>query len=117
VATLAVVGENLVVKMSWFERLEACHSDVSVRRSGVREVRVVDTAWPELRGVRAPGTGIPGVVAVGTRRGGFGKDFAVVHGKGPAVVVELEGEKYARLVVTTEDAGALARTVTGTPGN
>jgi hypothetical protein len=116
VATLSVVGESLVVKMSWFERLEACHSDVSVKRSAVRDVRVVDSAWPELRGVRAPGTGIPGVVAVGTRRGGFGKDFAVVHGKGPAVVVELDGEKYARLVVTADDAGTLAAAVTGTPG-
>ena len=116
-ATLEVVGENLVVRLSWFEKLEAFHPDVSVRRSGVREVRVVDNAWPELRGVRAPGTGIPGVVAVGTRRGTFGKDFDVVHGKGPAVVVELEGEKYARLVVTSQDAGALAARVTGTPGN
>lgn len=115
-ATLSVVGESLVVKMSWFERLEAFHSDVSVKRSAMRDVRVVDTAWPELRGVRAPGTGIPGVVAVGTRRGGFGKDFAVVHGKGPAVVVELDGEKYARLVVTADDAGTLAAAVTGTPG-
>jgi len=116
VATLAVVGENLVVQMSWFERLEACHSDVSVKRSAVRDVRVVDSAWPELRGIRAPGTGIPGVVAVGTRRGGFGRDFAVVHGKGPAVVVELEGEKYERLVVTAQDARGVAATVTGTPG-
>jgi hypothetical protein len=116
VATLEVVGETLIVKLSWFERLEAFHSDVTVRRSAVRDVRVVDSAWPELRGVRAPGTGIPGVVAVGTRRGGFGKDFAVVHGKGPAVVVELEGEKYARLVVTAQDASGVAATVTGTPG-
>ena len=115
-ATLAVVGDDLVVKMSWFERLEAVHSDVHVRRSAVREVRVVDSAWPELRGIRAPGTGIPGVVAVGTRRGGFGKDFAVVHGTGPAVIVELDGERYARLVVTAKDAGRLAAKVTGTPG-
>ena len=41
--------------------------------------------------MRAPGTGWPGVIAVGTRRGSFGKDFAAVHGKGPAVVVELAG--------------------------
>jgi len=31
------------------------------------------------------------VIAVGTLRGKFGRDFVVVHGKGPAVVVELEG--------------------------
>jgi len=115
VATLAVVGDELVVQLSWWERLEAFHGDVRVRRSAVRAVRVVDTAWPELRGIRAPGTGIPGVVAVGTRRGEFGKDFAVVHGKGPAVVVELEGEQWGRLVVTSADAAALAAGVDPTP--
>jgi hypothetical protein len=117
VATLAVVGDDLVVKMSWFERLEAVHGDVHVRRSAVRGVQVVDSAWPELRGIRAPGTGVAGVVAGGTGRGGFGKDFAVVQGRGPAVIVELDGEKYARPVVTAKDAGTLAAAVTGTPGN
>ncbi|MGA2932948.1 MAG: hypothetical protein ABSE98_12785 [Acidimicrobiales bacterium] len=57
------------------------------------------------------------MIAVGTRRGGFGKDFAAVHGKGPAVVVELEGAEYGRLIVTSDDADAVAsaiRTATGT---
>jgi hypothetical protein len=60
---------------------------------------------------------VPDVIAVGTRRGGFGKDFAAVHGKGPAVVVELEGAEYGRLIVTSDDADAVAsaiRTATGT---
>ncbi len=60
---------------------------------------------------------MPDVIAVGTRRGGFGKDFAAVHGKGPAVVVELEGAEYGRLIVTSDDADAVAsaiRTATGT---
>jgi len=114
VATIAVLGEDLVVEMTLLERAEAFHSSVRVRRSAVREVRVVESAWPELRGVRAPGTGIPGVIAVGTRRGFFGKDFAVVHGRAPAVVVDLEGEEYSRLVVTSNDAAALAATITAT---
>jgi hypothetical protein len=54
--------------------------------------------------MRAPGTGLPEVIAVGTRRGGFGKDFAAVHGRGPAVVVELDNCEFERLVVTMDDA-------------
>ncbi|HVC40706.1 MAG TPA: hypothetical protein VND54_01880 [Candidatus Saccharimonadales bacterium] len=107
-ASLIVDGADLVVKMSEVEKFEAVHPDVRVPMSALRAVRVVDDAWPELRGIRAPGTGIPGVIAVGTRRGSFGKDFAVVHGKAPAVVVDLMHADYARLVVTTPDTESVA---------
>ena len=93
------------------EKLEAVHGDVAVPLGSVRAVRAVLTAWPELRGVRAPGTGIPNVIAVGTRRGAFGRDFAVVHGKGPAVVVELEGTQFARLIATSPDADGVAAAI------
>jgi hypothetical protein len=56
------------------------------------------------------------VIAVGTRRGNFGKDFAAVHGKGPAVVVELEGAPYGRFVVTADDAAAQASSIARAAG-
>jgi hypothetical protein len=113
VATLVVDGSDLVVKMSELEKFEALHPDVRVPLSAIREIRAVDEAWPELRGIRAPGTGIPGVIAVGTRRGSFGKDFVVVHGKEPAVVVELADATYSRIVVTTPDADRVATEIRG----
>lgn len=112
-ATLIVESADLVVKMSEVEKFEAVHRDVHVPLAAVRAVRVVDDAWPELRGIRAPGTGIPGVIAVGTRRGSFGKDFAVVHGKEAAIVIELDGAGYARLIVTTPDAESVAAAIRG----
>jgi hypothetical protein len=107
-ATLIVEGSDLVIKMSELEKFEAVHPDIRVPVNAIRAVRVVEDAWPELRGIRAPGTGIPGVIAVGTRRGSFGKDFAVVHGRERAVVVELEGASYARILSTTPDADNVA---------
>jgi hypothetical protein len=76
----------------------------------------VDDAWPELRGFRAPGTGLPDVIAVGTGRGSFGKDFAAVHGTGPAVVVELAGAEFHRLVVTSDDAASVAAAIRDAAG-
>jgi hypothetical protein len=111
VADLHVDGDELVLHLRALEKAEGAHSDISVPLTKVAAVRAVDDPWPELRGIRAPGTGMPNVIAVGTRRGGFGKDFAVVHGKGPAVVVELEGADYGRLVVTADDAAERAKSI------
>jgi hypothetical protein len=96
-----VDGSELVLRLSVLEKIEGAHGDIAVPLSGVDSVRAVESAWEELRGIRAHGTGVPGVIAVGTRRGGFGKDFAALHGRGPAVVVELEGAPYGRLVAST----------------
>jgi hypothetical protein len=51
------------------------------------------------------------VIALGTRRGSFGKDFAAVYRDRPAVVVELDGTEFSRLVVCVEDPDATAAAV------
>jgi hypothetical protein len=102
-AEFEIDGDQLVLKLTRAEHLESVHRDVAVPRSSVGTVRVTEDVWSELRGIRAPGTGIPGVIAVGTRRGSFGKDFAVVHGKGRGVVVELVDQDFSRIVITTPD--------------
>jgi hypothetical protein len=111
VAELRVDGTELVLHMGTLEKAEGFHGDIRVPLRSVTTVRVVDDAWTQLRGMRAPGTGLPEVIAVGTRRGGFGKDFAAVHGTGPAVVVELEGCEFSRLVVTSGDAAESAGSI------
>ena len=116
-AELQIDGDELVLHMTTFEKAEGVHGDIRVPLSSVTSVRSVETAWPdELRGIRAPGTGIPNVVAVGTRRGSFGKDFAAVHGKGPAVVLDLEGQAFDRLVFTADDAAGVVAQVQGATG-
>lgn len=107
-AGLAIDGDDLVLELSTTEKLEGMHGTIRVPLDAVTAVRAVDDPWAELRGIRAPGTGIPGVIAVGTRRGSDIKDFAAVHGKGPAVVVDLVGAEYGRLVATADDAVAVA---------
>src|ERR1700677_1357178 len=115
-ADLEVEGNELVLRLRAIEKAEGAHGDIRLPLSAVTAVRSVDDPWPELRGIRAPGTGLPNVIAVGTRRGKFGKDFAAVHGKGPAVVVELEGADYGRLVVTAGGAGGGATSIARAAG-
>ncbi|HEY5189444.1 MAG TPA: hypothetical protein VII87_10450, partial [Solirubrobacteraceae bacterium] len=85
-ASLAVDGTELCVRLTALEKLAAMHGDIRVPLSSVAEVRVEPDPWCALRGVRAPGTGVPGVIAYGVRRGTGGRpDFAAVHSRGPAV--------------------------------
>ena len=80
--------------------------EVRVPLSAVSSACVDPSPWSALRGIRAPGTGIPGVIAYGMRRmTGEAPDFAAVHGRGRAVRVDLAaGAAFGRLLVTEPDA-------------
>jgi hypothetical protein len=112
VAEIRIEGDGLVLAMTLVERLEGLRKRILLPLESIKEVRAVTNPWRELRGIRAPGMGLPRVFAVGTRRGSFGKDFACVHGHGEAVVVDLCDEaEFHRLVVTTEDADSVVASI------
>lgn len=111
-AKLVLEGDDLVVRLSPLEKLGALRGDVRVPLATVRTVRASDDPWSELRGIRAPGTGLPGVISLCTRRGPGIRDFAAVYQKGPAVVVEMEGADFNRLVVSCADARGEVRRIT-----
>jgi len=100
-AELAIEHDELAVRLSLLEKLGALHGDLRVPRSAVRRVRVTSTPWNEVRGMRAPGTGVPGVIMLGTMRGMFGKDFCAVYRHQSAIVIELEDHPYQRLILCT----------------
>ena len=81
-ARLIVDGPDLVVGLSWLEKLGAFRGNVRVPLHAVRSAAAEPDPWSALRGIRAPGTGIPGVIALGTRRFAGDQDFAAVKGRG-----------------------------------
>ena len=111
-AELVIDGDELVVRLRGWERAAAFHGDVAVPLSTVREVSVEPKPWAALRGIRAPGTGFPGVIAYGVRRMTGGRpDFAAILRRRPVVLIELDPPaEFARLLVTVPDA---EETVTG----
>jgi hypothetical protein len=106
---MAVMAELLVndgvvtVSLSAVEKAEALHGDVSVPRAAVVSARIAPDGMDEVRGLRLPGTGFPGVIMVGTWRDNERVTFAVCHGRRPAVVLELTGQRYDRIVATVEN--------------
>jgi hypothetical protein len=105
VAQLAVEGDELVVHLTTWEKISGFHGNVRVPLSALRSVSTPDNAWAEMRGWRMAGTGIPGLVAIGTRRHRDGYDFTAVHRQRPAVQVDINGPpRWQRLLVSV-DAG------------
>jgi hypothetical protein len=103
-ATLRREGDEVVVLLNDLEKSGALRGNVRVPLAAVRDVRVTENPFRELRGMRMPGTGWPGVIALGTWRYRSGKDFAALYRGGPAVIVELEGAEFDRLLVSSHNA-------------
>jgi hypothetical protein len=49
------------------------------------------------------------VMMVGTIHDGFGLTFAVCRGHGPAVVLDLAGQPYNRIVMTVKNPSEIVR--------
>jgi hypothetical protein len=118
-ARLAIDGLDLVVELSALEKLAAMHGDARFPLSSVTDVAVEPNAWAALRGVRAPGTGIPYVIAYGTLRGRGSKDFVLIRGgRRPGLRVDFGADApFNRLVVTVDDPQASAEQIRRASGN
>ena len=109
--TLLLDSERLEVVLSPIERALAFRrGNIHVKREQIAKVMLTDDAWIWLRGVPSPASTVPSVMAIGTWKSGSGMDFAVIRGRRPSVVIDLEGhEDYERLLVTTRHGLELVR--------
>jgi len=110
-ATLTVDGPDLVLALSGWERLGGLHRDIRVPLRCIEDVAVTGRPFGELRGMRAPGTGWPGRIALGTWRRRGEKGFAAVYRDRPGVVVRLRDSEFAWLCVSTDDPSVLGERI------
>lgn len=106
-ATLTIKNAELTVTMSPWENVGALHRDVSVPLSSVVEVEYVAKARGLVRGLRSPGTGVPGRILLGTFRTPSERTFAAAYGNGSGYVVRLRAAGFDRLVVTMDRSAPL----------
>lgn len=103
-ARLVVEENDLVVRLSLLEKLGALAGhNPRVPLTTVQIARVSEDPWRDLRGMRAPGTGFPGVIMLGTTRARSVHDFAAVYRHRRGVVVELKGARWTRFVISCRD--------------
>ncbi|MET0932845.1 MAG: hypothetical protein ABWX56_03970 [Mycetocola sp.] len=102
-ARLLLHSDRLEVILSTAEKtLSLRRENIVVPRSAIRSATLTDDPWIWVRGIRAPGTAIPLTLAVGQWKFHGGKDFLVLKGTKPSVVIDVVDEEFSRLIITTK---------------
>jgi hypothetical protein len=101
-AKVKVIGKELLLELSFWERVGSLHSSPRVELGAVTKIEFAQNLWTKevLRGIRAPGTGIPYVLLLATMRGRDYRDFTAIKGKGSGVIITLNEGPFARWIFT-----------------
>ncbi|MGW1507266.1 hypothetical protein ACWCQW_54535 [Streptomyces mirabilis] len=102
-----VKGDDLVVRLSWWEKAAAGRGTVRVLLAAVCRVTVEPDWWRALRGVARRGALMPGALCIGTRGHHGGKDFVAVRPGRPVVCIELwPTAPFSLIAVSVRDVAA-----------
>ena len=107
---IELAGSTLIVHVKGIHKILAFKSQLEIPLSHVIGAEIDPSTvqeWGNLFvGVRAPGTGLPGVIRAGTYHTGNGKVFWDVHDPHNAITIKLADETYSKLVVEVADPTA-----------
>ena len=101
---LLIQGEQLKYQLTPLESLGALAKSPTAKVSNLVSINRFDDPWNKeaLRGIRAPGTGFPFHIMLGTMRFWSRRDFVVVYKRRPVWVLAFKGERYERWVIPVE---------------
>ncbi|MGL5827526.1 MAG: hypothetical protein ACRCYU_22380 [Nocardioides sp.] len=116
-AQVSINGDTLVVEIEGLDKLWALKSRLVIPLANVRGATADPGAVRERKGLRAPGTHIPGMVVAGTFHVDGERVFWDVHDAAKAVVIELADQRYARLVVQVPDPWTTVSLIESVLGN
>ena len=90
--------ENVTIYITGWDKLWCLKGKVSFAKSNISQVAIYDKSisppW-----LKNPGTAIPGVIIAGTYQNLKNrKEFWCTHFNGNTIIIDLEGEKYNRIV-------------------
>jgi hypothetical protein len=95
-------GEFLTLELSILEKVGALHGDIRVAKTNLVKVEIEENPWQStvLRGVRAPGTGIPFVILLGTMRVKRRKDFTAIYRRGAVDIYTFKDSEFERWIIS-----------------
>lgn len=104
------------VRLSLGEKTGGVHGDLTVPLSQVRDVEAVAEPYRVVRGIRAPGLGVPGRTKIGTWRSKGRKTFAVARHGRPGVRIRLQDNTFDQVVLSVPDGPGLVAAIAKAAG-
>ncbi|SJN08867.1 hypothetical protein FM113_04610 [Leucobacter sp. 7(1)] len=123
-ARVEVHPDRVVIRLTRAEKITAMRRrDITLDRSAITSAVITEDPWIWLRGIRSPGTHVPGTLAAGTWRSFAGDDFVLVKKGRDAIVIDLEShaasaedrgwvgeyDGFSRVILSTTHAADLVR--------
>jgi hypothetical protein len=108
-AHVVVNGDLVRFELSTWEKLGAFANSQEISLSEIESIEVVSNPWTSavLKGFRAPGTGIPLIVMLGTMRYRGGKDLCAIYKRRPSAIVTLKSGPFSRWIFEIKDMGEI----------
>jgi hypothetical protein len=108
---LELTKDKLVVHLRPWERLASLHQSIRIPLAHVRGATADDGYRGWELGLRAPGTGLPGILHAGTFYKNGDRQFVFIGRKTHPLVIELANERWQRIVLGLADARGAAAAV------
>ena len=95
-------GEFFTLKLSILEKVGALHGNIKTAKANLIEITNAENPWQStvLRGIRAPGTGIPYVILLGTMRYKKKKDFTAIYRRRPVEIYTFKDAEFERWIIS-----------------
>jgi hypothetical protein len=100
---VSIKDDNFVFRIKGITKVFALRSSLTVPIKNVVGVNATLGAMKMPKGLRAPGTAIPGLIYAGTFYSGSDKVFWDVRHAKKAIVIKLKNEDFKQLVVEVEN--------------
>jgi len=110
-AQVVVQGDELLIHVEGWDRIWSLRSLLTIPLAHVRGATEDPGAFRDRRGVRTLGTELPGVIVAGTFRQNGDRVFWDVRRSERAVVIELDDERFTRLIIGVNDPRATVEAI------
>lgn len=107
-STIDVSTRTVSVRFSPWEKIAGLVTNIDIPRDVIVSADWVDNGLDAVRGLRAPGLGLPGTLLIGTWRRPGSRTLVAVRRGEPALVMRLRGQRYDQVIVSTQEAEAFA---------